>query len=55
MKRLLSVALIISLLAMFPWVTPAVAEDTTQSVLPSDEVMPWENNSDNVKSDPLSP
>ena len=48
MKRLLSVALIISLLAMFPTVTPAVAEDHVQTVLPSDEVMPWENNSDNV-------
>lgn len=48
MKRLLSVALIISLLAMFPWVTPAVAEDAQQTVLPSDKVMPWENNSDNV-------
>lgn len=48
MKRLLSVTLIISLLAMFPWVTTAVAEDAPQTVLPSDEVMPWENNSDNV-------
>lgn len=48
MKRLLSVALIISLLAMFSPTTPAVAEDAPQTVSPSDEVMPWENNSDNV-------